>query len=171
LGEAVVREQAALQELRGHADLVIDTTDLNVHQLKDRVRRAFSLEDPATQMRTTIVSFGFKYGLPLDVDVVLDCRFLPNPFWEPELRPLTGRDESVRTFVLGHAAAKEFLDRLQPLLETIVPAYLNEGKAYLTIAFGCTGGRHRSVAIAEEVARVLTRLGMTPEVAHRDIDR
>jgi UPF0042 nucleotide-binding protein len=171
LTEAVRREQQALEELRGHADLVIDTTDLNVHQLKDRVRGAFELEDAAQRMRTAVVSFGFKYGLPLDVDVVLDCRFLPNPFWVAELRPLTGRDEPVRAYVLGQSAAKEFLDRLEPLLETIVPAYLKEGKAYLTLAFGCTGGRHRSVAIAEEVARQLGRLGISPEVSHRDIDR
>jgi RNase adapter protein RapZ len=171
LTEAIARERQALENVKAGADLVINTTDLNVHQLKDRVLDVFSADDRGRQMRTSVLSFGYKHGLPLDVDVVVDCRFLPNPFWEPELRPLTGRDESVRTYVLGHAAAKEFLDRLEPLLETIVPAYLNEGKAYLTIAFGCTGGRHRSVAIAEEVARVLTRLGMTPEVAHRDIDR
>lgn len=171
LTEAVALEQRALEELRGLADLVIDTSDLNVHQLKDRVLRAFSLGDPAQRIRTSVVSFGFKYGLPLDVDVVLDCRFLPNPFWEPELRPLTGRDASVRDYVLGQEAAGEFLDRLRPLLETIVPAYLREGKAYLTIAFGCTGGRHRSVAIAEAVAPMLTALGVSPEVSHRDIDR
>lgn len=171
LNEAVVREQQALEELRGLADLVIDTTELNVHQLKDRVRQAFSLGDPNERMRTSVVSFGFKYGLPLDVDVVLDCRFLPNPFWVPDLRPLTGRDDPVRDHVLDHPAAKEFLDRLEPLLQTIVPAYLDEGKAYLTLAFGCTGGRHRSVAIAEEVGRMLTRLGVSPTVSHRDIDR
>ncbi|MGE0727344.1 MAG: RNase adapter RapZ [Acidimicrobiia bacterium] len=171
LNEAVVREQEALEELRGLADLVIDTTELNVHQLKERVLQAFSLGDPSERMRTSVVSFGFKYGLPLDVDMVLDWRFLPNPFWVPDLRPLTGRDEPVRDYVLHHPAAKEFLDRLEPLLETMVPAYLAEGKAYLTLAFGCTGGRHRSVAIAEEVARVLHGLGITPTVSHRDIDR
>ncbi len=117
------------------------------------------------------MSFGFKYGLPRDVDVVLDCRFLPNPFWVPDLRPLTGRDEPVRDYVLDHPAAKEFLDRLEPLLQTIVPAYLDEGKAYLTLAFGCTGGRHRSVAIAEEVGRIVARLGVSATVSHRDIDR
>ena len=171
LAEAVVQEQTALEELRGLADLVIDTTDLNVHQLKDRVLRAFSLGDPTQRMRTAVVSFGFKYGLPLDVDVVLDCRFLPNPFWVPELRELTGQDEAVRDYVLGQEAAKEFLDRLGPLLDTVVPAYLKEGKAYLTIAFGCTGGRHRSVAVAEAVATMLGGLGVLPEVSHRDIDR
>ena len=171
LNEAVVREQEALEELRGLADLVIDTTELNVHQLKDRVQRAFSLGDPSERMRTSVVSFGFKYGLPLDVDMVIDCRFLPNPFWVPDLRPLTGQDAPVRDYVLEHPAAKEFLDRLEPLLETMVPAYLDEGKAYLTLAFGCTGGRHRSVAIAEEVGRMLGRLGISPGVSHRDIDR
>ena len=171
LAEAVHKEQRALQELRGQADLVIDTTDLNVHQLKDRVLRAFSLGEPGARMRTAVLSFGFKYGLPLDVDMVLDCRFLPNPFWDAELRPLTGRDEPVRDFVLGQDAAQEFLDRLRPLLQTVVPAYRNEGKAYLTLAFGCTGGRHRSVAIAEAVAPMLAELGVSPEVSHRDIDR
>lgn len=171
LTEAVALEQAALEELRGLADLVIDTSNLNVHQLKDRVLRAFSREDASNRMRTSVQSFGFKYGLPLDVDLVIDCRFLPNPFWVPELRAQSGLDEGVRDFVLGHEAAKEFLDRLQPLLETLVPAYLNEGKAYLTIAFGCTGGRHRSVAIAEAVAPMLAGLGVNAVLSHRDIDR
>ncbi len=171
LTEAVALEQAALEELRGLADLVIDTSNLNVHQLKDRVLRAFSREDASNRMRTSVQSFGFKYGLPLDVDLVIDCRFLPNPFWVPELRAQSGLDEGVRDFVLGHEAAKEFLDRLQPLLETLVPAYLNEGKAYLTIAFGCTGGRHRSVAIAEAVAPMLAELGVNAVLSHRDIDR
>ncbi len=171
LTDAVALEQAALEELRGLADLVIDTSNLNVHQLKDRVLRAFSRDDASNRMRTSVQSFGFKYGLPLDVDMVIDCRFLPNPFWVPELRAQSGLDEGVRDFVLGHEAAKEFLDRLQPLLETLVPAYLNEGKAYLTIAFGCTGGRHRSVAIAEAVAPMLAELGVNAVLSHRDIDR
>jgi UPF0042 nucleotide-binding protein len=171
LSEAVVREQEALEELRGLADLVIDTSNLNVHQLKDRVARAFTLDEATTRMRTSVVSFGFKYGLPLDVDMVLDCRFLPNPFWEPELRPLSGIDEPVRDFVLGQDAAAEFLGRLQPLLETLVPAYSREGKAYLSLAFGCTGGRHRSVAIAEAVGAMLAGMGVSAEVSHRDIDR
>ncbi len=171
LAEAVVRERAALEELRGQADLVIDTSDLNVHQLKDRVSRAFSLDDAAERMRTSVVSFGFKYGLPLDVDMVLDCRFLPNPFWVPELREQTGLDPQVREYVLGQDAAGKFLEHLGPLLKTLVPAYRAEGKAYLTIAFGCTGGRHRSVAVAEAVATLLRSQGMATEVAHRDVDR
>jgi RNase adapter protein RapZ len=171
LADAVLHEQQALEELRGLADLVIDTTNLNVHQLKDRVLRSFSLDDPTQRMRTSVVSFGFKYGLPLDVDVVLDCRFLPNPFWVPELKPQSGLDDAVRDYVLGQDAAREFLQRLRPLLETLVPAYLNEGKAYLSLAFGCTGGRHRSVAIAEAVVPMLAELGVGAEVSHRDIDR
>ncbi len=171
LTEAVALEQAALEELRGLADLVMDTSNLNVHQLKERVLRAFSPEDSTHRMRTSVQSFGFKYGLPLDVDLVMDCRFLPNPFWVAELRPLSGLDEAVRDYVLGQEAAQQFLGRLQPLLETLVPAYLNEGKAYLTIAFGCTGGRHRSVAIAEAVAPMLADLGLNATLSHRDIDR
>jgi len=171
LTDAVALEQRALAELRGLADLVIDTTQLNVHQLKERVSRAFSLDDETQRMRTSVVSFGFKYGLPVDVDLVFDCRFLPNPYWDPELRALSGADEAVRDFVLGQDAARQFLDGLRPLLETLVPAYLKEGKAYLSIAFGCTGGRHRSVAIAEAVAPMVAELGVKPQLSHRDIDR
>lgn len=171
LTAAIDAEREALQEVRAIADLVIDTRDLNVHQLKDRVRNAFGPVVASDTMSITVVSFGYKYGLPLDVDVVLDCRFLPNPFWLPELRPQTGLDPEVRDYVLGQPAAQEFLERLRPLLATLVPAYVGEGKAYLTLAFGCTGGRHRSVAIAETVAAMLSDLDVVAQVTHRDIAR
>jgi len=117
------------------------------------------------------VSFGYKHGLPLDVDMVFDCRFLPNPHWVDELRPLTGRDDPVRDYVLGQPEAQAFLAKLGPMFEQLVPAFVREGKSYLRIAFGCTGGRHRSVAIAEEMGRVLHGNGLDPTVLHRDVDR
>jgi UPF0042 nucleotide-binding protein len=118
-----------------------------------------------------VESFGYKHGLPLDVDLVFDCRFLPNPYWDEALRPHTGQDQPVRDYVLGQADSEVFLDRLQGLLEPLLPAYASEGKAYLTIAFGCTGGHHRSVAIAEAIAEWLGAQGYVPTVNHRDIDR
>ena len=126
-------------------------------------------DDPG--MQVTVLSFGFKHGVPADVDLVLDCRFLPNPHWVPALRPQTGRDLAVRDYVLGQDLADAFLQRLDGLLDVVLPAYSAEGKAYLTIAFGCTGGRHRSVAIAEEVARRLRERGLAPGVAHRDVEK
>ena len=120
-------------------------------------------------MQTAVVSFGYKHGLPLDVDIVLDCRFLPNPFWEEELRPLTGLDEPVRGYVLGQPEAGPFIDRVDDLLALLVPAFEKEGKSYLTIAFGCTGGQHRSVTVAEEVAARLRRRGVELRVQHRDL--
>jgi UPF0042 nucleotide-binding protein len=171
LTEAIARERLALEDVKAGADLVINTTDLNVHQLKDRVLDAFSPDDRGHQMRTSVLSFGYKHGLPLDVDVVVDCRFLPNPFWVGELRPLTGLDEPVRDYVLGQPVTADFLARLHDLLAVMVPGYVKEGKAYLTLAFGCTGGQHRSVAIAEEVGRMLDGLGVQAQVEHRDIDR
>jgi len=120
-------------------------------------------------MQTRVMSFGYKHGLPVDVDVVLDCRFLPNPHWVDELRPLTGRDDPVRRYVLEQEAAGAFLERLDDLLGLLLPAYVAEGKSYLTVAFGCTGGRHRSVAIAEEVTGLLRGRGFEPTLIHRDI--
>jgi len=122
-------------------------------------------------MQTTVLSFGYKHGLPLDTDLVIDCRFLPNPHWVEDLRPLTGLDEPVRRYVLDQDVTAEFLDELARLLRLLMPSYVKEGKSYLTIAFGCTGGRHRSVAIAQEVAGALRELGYAPKVSHRDIDR
>ena len=122
-------------------------------------------------MQTRVVSFGYKHGLPVDVDLVLDCRFLPNPHWVEELRPLTGLDADVRDYVLGQPAAGEFLEHLEGLLDLLLPAYVAEGKAYLTIAFGCTGGRHRSVVIAEAVAELLRARDLDPVVLHRDVEK
>ena len=157
--------------MKAEADVVIDTSDLNVHQLRERVLDLFAAEAPDAGMQTTVTSFGYKHGLPLDTDLVIDCRFLPNPHWVDELRPLTGLDAPVRDYVLGQPTTEEFLSELERLLRLLLPAYVREGKSYLTIAFGCTGGRHRSVAIAERVAEILRREGFGPRVTHRDIGR
>ena len=169
--ETVQRERLALEPLKGEADLVVDTSDLNVHQLRERLLGLFGGETPATDMQTTVLSFGYRHGLPLDVDLVLDCRFLPNPHWIEELRPHTGLDPGVRDYVLGFPQTKEFLARLDHLLDLLLPAYVEEGKSYLTVALGCTGGRHRSVALSEEVAERLRLRGYAPSVTHRDIAR
>ena len=171
VGEAVERERMLLVPVKAAADLVIDTTDLNVHQLRERIVGQFGRHEESQSMRTSVISFGYKHGIPLDVDVVLDCRFLPNPHWEPELRPLTGFDPLVRDYVLDQADTSQFLDRLDSLLQLLLPAYVKEGKAYLTIAVGCTGGRHRSVVLAEEVGKRITGLGFAPTVGHRDVEK
>ena len=169
--ETVVRERVALEPLKGEADVVVDTSDLNVHQLRERLLSLFAGDTPATEMQTTVLSFGYRHGVPLDVDLVLDCRFLPNPHWVEELRPRTGLEEPVRDYVLGFPQTREFLSRLEHLLDLLLPAYIEEGKSYLTIALGCTGGRHRSVALVEEVAERLRLRGFAPRVTHRDIGR
>jgi len=171
LSQAIEDERALLEGVKAEADVVVDTSELNVHQLRDRIRDLFPAEGGHVGMQTNVVSFGYKHGLPLDVDLVLDCRFLPNPHWDEALRPLTGLDGPVRQFVLRQPETKAFLERLRELLDLLLPAYEKEGKSYLTIAFGCTGGRHRSVAIAEEVATHLRRRGHRPTVTHRDLDR
>jgi len=171
LEEAIEGERVALGVLRAEADLVIDTSALNVHQLRERLVGTFGTDSPSTGMQTKVLSFGYKHGLPLDVDLVIDCRFLPNPHWVDELRPLTGVDAPVRDYVLGQPITATFLERLQRLLGLLMPAYINEGKTYLTIAFGCTGGQHRSVAIAEEVGEILGRAGHEPSISHRDIEK
>jgi len=170
LVSAIQRERAALEPLKGEADVVVDTSDLNVHQFRDRMEALFG--DAATGgLQTAVMSFGYKHGLPLDVDLVLDCRFLPNPHWVEELRPHTGKEPAVRDYVMRFPETGEFLERLDSLLELLLPAYVAEGKSYLTIAMGCTGGHHRSVVMAEEVARLLRARGFEPRVTHRDIDR
>jgi UPF0042 nucleotide-binding protein len=169
LSGAIEQERVLLEPLRAAADVVVDTSDLNVHQLRDRVTELFDDDGRSPGMQVTVTSFGFKHGVPSDVDMVVDCRFLPNPHWVDELRPQTGTDPAVRAYVVDSELAQEFLDKLGGLLTTLLPAYQREGKAYLTVAFGCTGGRHRSVAIAEEVARRLRELGLAPGVQHRDI--
>jgi UPF0042 nucleotide-binding protein len=171
VAETIDRERSVLDSVKAEADVVVDTTDLNVHQLRERIVALFGGDAPASGMQTSILSFGYKHGLPLDADVVVDCRFLPNPHWVDELRPHTGLEEQVRDYVLGFEETSAFLDRLEHLLELLLPAYVKEGKSYLTLAFGCTGGRHRSVAIAEQVARALRRRGFDPAVVHRDVGR
>jgi UPF0042 nucleotide-binding protein len=169
--DAIRQERALLEELRDGADVVLDTSDLNVHELHDRLVELFGPSSRRGRMAVSVVSFGYKHGLPLDVDLVVDCRFLPNPHWVPELRPRTGLDEPVRNYVLASAEAGELLERLDHLLELVVPASEREGKAYLRIAVGCTGGRHRSVVIAEEIAARLAARGYAPSVYHRDVER
>jgi RNase adapter protein RapZ len=164
------RERMALAELRADADLVIDTSGLNVHQLTDKVAEAFGTER-TTSLQATIVSFGFKYGIPVDADLVADMRFLPNPHWVPELRPLSGRDEQVASYVKNRPEAQMFLDQYVPLLETVSAGYLKEGKRFMTVAIGCTGGKHRSVAMTEEIASRLSALGLAARPVHRDLGR
>jgi UPF0042 nucleotide-binding protein len=171
LAEAVEQERELLTTVKGMADVVIDTSDLNVHQLRERITELFSHDSSNETMRTAVVSFGYKHGLPLDVDMVLDCRFLPNPHWDESLRPQTGLDAPVRDFVMGQPETAQFLERLDNLLELLLPAYVNEGKSYLTVAVGCTGGRHRSVALAEEIAKRIRTKGFDPTVSHRDITK
>lgn len=169
LGSAIEHERQQLESLREAADVVVDTSDMNVHQLRERVSGLFADDEGLSGMQVAVLSFGFKHGLPLDVDMVLDCRFLPNPHWVDELRPLTGADEAVRKHVLGSDLAQGFLGRLDDLLDVLLPAFEAEGKAYLTLAFGCTGGRHRSVAIGDEVVKRLRARGVVPRVTHRDV--
>ena len=171
VAEGIVREREVLDAIKGQADLVIDTSELNVHQLRDRVVELFERPDFASGMQTTLVSFGYKHGVPLDVDMMIDCRFLPNPHWVDELRPHTGLDAPVREYVMAQPETKEFLAKLDELLDLVLPGYVKEGKAYLSIGVGCTGGRHRSVVLAEEVARSLEARGFNPAVHHRDLDR
>ena len=170
LEEAIEDERTLMEPVRAAADLVLDTSDLNVHELRDQVARLYGESDDRP-MRTTITSFGYKHGLPRDADLILDCRFLPNPHWIPELRPLTGLDGPVREHVLSHEVTQEFLDQMGDLLGMLMPAYVAEGKSYLSIALGCTGGRHRSVAVAETVAEMLRGREFDPVVTHRDIGR
>ncbi|MEQ8716115.1 MAG: RNase adapter RapZ [Acidimicrobiales bacterium] len=170
LQEAIDAERVALESVRAEADVIVDTSDLNVHELRARMVETFGENSPRQSMQIRVSSFGYKQGIPLDVDVVLDCRFLPNPYWVDGLRDLTGQDAPVREYVLGRDVTRDFLDRLGSMLELLVPAYEAEGKSYLTVAFGCTGGRHRSVCIAEEVAQMLRNLGHDPQIAHRDLD-
>jgi RNase adapter protein RapZ len=168
--EAITRERAVMGDLRGDADLVIDTTALNLHQLKDKVARAFGTAD-TVRLRITMVSFGFKYGVPVDADLLADMRFLPNPFWVPELRDLTGQDPDVAHYVRDRPDAQEFLDRYVPVIETVGDGYLREGKRFMTVAIGCTGGKHRSVAMSEEIASRLRASGLLADTIHRDLGR
>ena len=168
LAEKIATERRSIAEIRGAADVIIDTSDLNVHELRQRVEEAFS-EQGKRHMQVDIVSFGFKAGLPRVVDLLFDVRFLPNPHWVPELRPFTGRDREVREYVFGQDDAATFMDHAWGMLEFLVPRYEAEGKSYLTIGVGCTGGKHRSVAIAEELAKRLAERDIEVSVRHRDI--
>ena len=166
--EAIESERRLLESVKAEADLVIDTTDLNVHQLKERLVAAFD-EPDREHLQIAIESFGYKNGLPLDADIVMDVRFLPNPHWEEELRPLTGHDPRVRDYVLEREATSTFLEHLETLLVDLLPRYRAEGRSYLTIAIGCTGGRQRSVAIAEELSRRFGGRGVAVRTSHRDV--
>jgi len=168
--EAIFDERQRLEAIKEMADVVVDTSELNVNQLRERLADLFG-GDEATAMQILVMSFGFKHSVPIDVDNVLDVRFLPNPYWVEEMRPLTGLDEPVRRYVLGQPEAKEFLERADYLLKFLVPAYVKEGKSYLTIAIGCTGGRHRSVVLVEEIADRLRKMGYNPSTIHRDVER
>ena len=171
LVDGITAERELLRPLRESADLVVDTSTVAVPQLRATLERAFGGE-LAQRTHVTVVSFGFKYGLPMDSDLVVDVRFLPNPFWIPELRDKTGRDEPVRDYVLSQEGCGEFVDRYLELLGLVGAGYRREGKHYITVSIGCTGGKHRSVAISEEIARRLAdSSGMTVSVAHRDLGR
>jgi UPF0042 nucleotide-binding protein len=169
--EAINAERAALQGMKDRADVILDTGDLNTNQLRSRIFELFGESTESETMRTTVLSFGFKHGLPLDVDMVLDVRFLPNPHWVEELREMTGLEAPVRDYVLSQPEAAVFIDKLVDLLELLLPAYAKEGKSYLTIGIGCTGGHHRSVALTEELGRRLRQSGFPLSTFHRDIDR
>lgn len=168
--DGLQRERAVLADLRGDADLVIDTSSLNVHQLTARIRESFGDPD-ATRLQINVISFGFKYGIPIDADFVADMRFLPNPFWQPKLRPKSGLDPDVADYVVSQPGASEFLDAYLPVLEGVATGYLAEGKRFMTVAIGCTGGRHRSVAMAQEVTRRLADAGYDVGAIHRDLGR
>jgi UPF0042 nucleotide-binding protein len=167
--EAVQQERALLQPLRDQADLIIDTTERNVHDLRREIESAFDTQE--TRLRVTVTSFGFKYGIPVDADYVADVRFLPNPFWIEELRHLTGLDAPVNDYVVEQPDAKFFLTQFSGLLQGVTEGYLREGKRYVTVAIGCTGGQHRSVAIAENLAARLVKHGVEVHTVHRDRGR
>jgi UPF0042 nucleotide-binding protein len=169
--EGIRKERLMMEGLRGEADLIIDTSGLTPHGLRDKIRDAFADAPPEESLQVSLISFGYKFGAPRDADLVLDCRILPNPHWVEELRPLPGTDEKVRGYVKGHQQYREFLRRLRSLLGFMVPGFVAEGKSYLTIAIGCTGGRHRSVVVAEDLAVFFREKGLPVSVDHRDLDR
>ncbi|MDG4831931.1 RNase adapter RapZ [Solwaraspora sp. WMMD1047] len=170
LADGIAVERGLLAEAREQADVIIDTSHLNVNQLRRRVEELFGDED-ARRLRVTVLSFGFKYGLPPDADFVLDARFLPNPYWVPELRESTGRDEPVSRYVFDQDGAVSFVAEYARLIGATVPGFEREGKRYLTVAVGCTGGKHRSVAIGEELANQLRQAGLVANAQHRDLGR
>jgi len=171
VSDGIRQERNLLEGLKGEADLVVDTSNLNVHELRDRLHELFRDDQSAGALQTSLVSFGYKHGVPLDVDLMFDCRFLPNPHWVEELRELPGTDPAVREYVLAQPEAGPFLEELRRLFQLLLPAFAREGKSYLSIGIGCTGGRHRSVVVAAELATMLDGLGFPTRVHHRDLDR
>jgi RNase adapter protein RapZ len=169
--EGIRKERLMMESLRGDADLIVDTSGLTPHELRDRLRDAFAEAPPEAGLQVSLISFGYKYGTPRDADVVIDVRFLPNPHWVDELRPLPGTDERVRSYVMNQQAYTEFMQRLRALLGFMVPGFVAEGKSYLTVAIGCTGGQHRSVVVADELAAFFRDKGLPVSVDHRDMDR
>jgi UPF0042 nucleotide-binding protein len=172
--DGIARERNKLEDLRAQADVVIDTSNLNVHQLEKRTAEIFAA-GMAKALRINVLSFGYKYGIPVDADLVLDCRFIPNPHWIPELRPLSGLDDAVYNHVLATDGVSEFVKAYVAVVEKMLPGYLQEGKKYVTIAIGCTGGKHRSVSIAREIAAQLNRehgeYAVSAHATHRDVGR
>lgn len=168
--ESLSHERALMEPIRKLADVVIETTKFNVHELRQFVTQRFKTPD-LRPILVSVVSFGYKFGVPTDSDLVLDVRFLPNPHFVPRLRPFTGQDEKVRRYIVSFPQTGEFLRRIEGLLTYLIPHYIREGKSYLTIAFGCTGGRHRSVMLAESVRNYLAKHGYSAKVIHRDIDK
>ncbi len=170
LMDGFTKERELLRGVRAGADLVVDTTRLNVHQLGQRLRAAFG-EPGSRGLRASVMSFGFKYGIPIDADMVADMRFLPNPYWDPELRPMSGLDDPVREFVRSQPRAEKFLNQYEDLISLLTDGFLHEDKHFLTLAIGCTGGRHRSVAMSEAFAERLRAHGVSTLVVHRDLGR
>ena len=172
--DGIAAEREKLQDLLAQSDVVIDTSNLNVHQLEKRTAEIFA-QGLAQSVRVNVLSFGYKYGIPVDADLVLDCRFIPNPHWIPELRPLTGLDDKVKSNVLSNPGVSEFVDSYVSVINQMLPGYLREGKKYLTVAIGCTGGRHRSVSVAREVAMKLdgerNGFAVSAHASHRDVGR
>lgn len=169
--DGITREREIMRNIREAADVVVDTTDLNVHELREKITSLFAEAAPLTGLAVSVISFGYKYGIPLDADIVLDARFLPNPHWVEELRPLPGTASEVRGYVLNGQGAQEFLDNVRGLLQLTLPGFVREGRHYLTIAVGCTGGKHRSVVLADEIAQFLQDKGYPATVVHRDVER
>ncbi|HWL66719.1 MAG TPA: RNase adapter RapZ, partial [Actinomycetota bacterium] len=167
----ISRERELMSAFRDGADLILDTSDLSVRELRAKIGAYFEGGTPGEGLKTTIISFGYKFGLPLDADIVLDVRFLPNPHWIEELRPHTGLDEPVRDYVLGHDQTTEFLARSRDLFAVLLPGYQSEGRHYLTVGIGCTGGRHRSVVLAQELCALIEERGFRVKTIHRDVER
>ncbi len=169
--DSIAMERELLQILRGRADIVIDTTRINVHQLREQLMNQYRSDGESILLEVSLVSFGYKYGLPLDADMVFDVRFLPNPYWVDELRELDGSDGRVRDHVMASPESVEFLDRIHDLIEFLKDDFRREGRRYITMAMGCTGGQHRSVVLVEELASRLASSGWTVNVRHRDVHR